>query len=112
MSGLNLLGANQWQTLQMQETTRPVAQPPVRPHDADPRVLPSQQPGVQTPVETGRAAHMETMQDHVDLSLRDGLSEHETKHIFELNYRLQYLIHEQIDMIILYYLIHCFLMFH
>lgn len=77
MSGLNLLGANQWQTLQMQETTRPVVQPPVRQVEADPRLLPSQQPGVQTPVETGRAAHMETMQDHVDLSLRDGLSDHE-----------------------------------
>lgn len=77
MSGLNLLGANQWQTLQMQETTRPVVQPPVRPVEADPRLLPSQQPGVRTPVETGRAARMETMQDHVDLSLRDGLSEHE-----------------------------------
>lgn len=77
MSGVNLLGANQWQTLQMQETTRPVVQPPVRPVEADPRLLASQQPGVQTPVETGRAAHMETMQDHVDLSLRDGLNPHE-----------------------------------
>lgn len=80
MSGVNLLGANQWQTLQMQETTRPVVHPPVRSVEADPRLLPSQQPGVQTPVETGRAAHMETMQDHVDLSLRDGLDPHEKGH--------------------------------
>ena len=77
MSGLNLLGANQWQTLQMQETTRPAVQPAVRPIEADPRLLPSPQPGIQTPVETARAARFETMQDHVDLSLREGLEPHE-----------------------------------
>jgi len=76
MTGMNLLGANQWQTLQMQETTRPVAHPPTRAPDPDPKSLPSQQPGIQTPTQTARAVHMEAIFDHVDLSLKDPLAEH------------------------------------
>lgn len=76
MTGMNLLGANQWQTLQMQETTRPVAHPPARAPEADPKSLPSQQPGIQTPTQTARAVHMEAIFDHVDLSLKDSLNEH------------------------------------
>lgn len=76
MTGMNLLGANQWQTLQMQETTRPVAHPPARVPEPDPKSLPSQQPGIQTPTQTARAVHMEAIFDHVDLSLKDSLAEH------------------------------------
>ena len=76
MEGINLVGANQWQTLQMQETSRPAVQPQVKVAEPDPRLLASQQPGVQTSTETARAMHLEPIFDHVDLSLKDALAEH------------------------------------
>lgn len=76
MSDMNLVGANQWQTLQMQESSRPMAQPQVRVPEPDLKSLPSQQPGVQTPTQTAQAVRMEPIFDHVDLSLKDSLGEH------------------------------------
>ncbi|MEN9355393.1 MAG: hypothetical protein RL318_2718, partial [Fibrobacterota bacterium] len=76
MSDMNLVGANQWQTLQMQESSRPMAQPQPRAPEPDVKALPSQQPGVQAATQTAQAVHMEPIFDHVDLSLKDSLGEH------------------------------------
>jgi len=69
--GVNLLGANQWQTLQFQEAAKNQT---VIAHSREtsaafqpPQTLPL------TPTQTGQAVHLEAMPDRLDLSTGDSL---------------------------------------